>query len=88
MTEEGWEMPRLDCLPHDDGPVQGVDWDYCDWCCEGAWLPPAASEDVLTKTHHVVTCPHTDADANLYACPGCIESGRSDVHPREGVEDE
>lgn len=69
--------------PPDDGPVKGVDWDHCAWCGEGAWLPPAASDDVLTETEHTVSDVDGHAYFRLPACPECVGSGRADTHPSE-----
>jgi len=86
----GGSLPGYgDCaVPEPCEPEKGIDWDRCDWCGKGAWLPTGNPHDktatVLVETHHIVTCPHTDADANLHACPGCIKSGRADTHPHGG----
>ena len=83
----GGSLPGYgDCaVPEPCEPEKGIDWDRCDWCGKGAWLPTgnpnSKNATVLVETHHIVTCPHTDADANLHACPDCIESGRADTHP-------
>ena len=88
MSSHRTPLRRGDHDPPDDEHVRGVDWDYCAWCGDDGWMPGSrwarpAGVMALATTEHYVTCPHTDADTYLPACPDCIESGVADTHPDE-----
>jgi len=83
----GGSLPGYgDCaVPEPCEPEKHIDWDDCDWCGEDAWLPTGNPHDktaaVLVETHHTVFSERHDKEMSLFACPGCIKTGRADTHP-------
>jgi len=77
MSSYRTPLGRGDYDPPDDEYVRGVDWDYCAWCGDDGWMPGSR----WARPAGVMALATTDA--NLPACPDCIETGVADTHPDE-----